>query len=171
MDRSTGTPLGFALVVLLAIGFGWALLGGGEHHTATALSSFGTSSSVSADFAAEQSQPALVWPQEMPEPMTNYVGRRVNAFGLRVTSVDADEGFWVEKDGRTAWIQILTPTESPYTVLPGQTVSLSGSVYPHDPQYPSEIFFCSDRQASANRLAEVPTHIAIKVDSLSLGTG
>ena len=149
MDRSTGTPLGFALVVLLAIGFGWALLGGGEHHTATALSSFGTSSSVSADFAAEQAQPALVWPQEMPEPMTNYVGRRVNAFGLRVTSVDADEGFWVEKDGRTAWIQILTPTESPYTVLPGQTVSLSGSVYPHDPRYPSEIFFCPDRQASA----------------------
>ena len=171
MDRSTGTPLGFALVVLLAIGFGWALLGGGEHHTATALSSFGTSSSVSADFAAEQAQPALVWPQEMPEPMTNYVGRRVNAFGLRVTSVDADEGFWVEKDGRTAWIEILTPTESPYTVLPGQTVSLSGSVYPHDPRYPTEIFFCPDRQASAARLAAVPTHIAIKVDSLSFGTG
>ena len=83
MDRSTGTPLGFALLVLLAIGFGWALLGGGEHHTAAALSSFGTSSSVSADFAAEQAQPALVWPQEMPEPMTNYgtAGQRVRPAG------------------------------------------------------------------------------------------
>ena len=171
MDRSTGTPLGFVLVVLLAIGFGWALLGHAEAHFGTALSSFGTSSSVSADYAAAQAQPALVWPQEMPEPMTNYVGRRVTAFGLRVTSVDADEGFWVEKDGRTAWIQILTSTESPYTVLPGQIVSLSGSVYPHDPRFPSEIFFCPDRQASASRLAAVPTHIAIKVESLSFGNG
>ena len=49
--------------------------------------------------------------------------------------MDADEGFWVEKDGRTAWIQILTSTESPYTVLPGQIVTLSGSVYPHDPRF------------------------------------
>ncbi len=171
MDRSTGTPLGFALLVLLAIGFGWALLGGGEHGGTATLSSYGTSSSASADFAAQQAQPALVWPQDMPEPMTSYVGRRVNAFGLRVTSVDADEGFWVEKDGRTAWIQILTSAESPYTVLPGQTVSLSGSVYPHDPRFPSEIFFCPDRQASANRLAAVPTHIAIKVESLSFGNG
>jgi hypothetical protein len=169
VDRSTGTPLGFALLVLLAIGLGWALLGGGEHHTDSALSSFGTSTTANADYAAAQAQPALVWPQEMPEPMKNYVGRRVNAFGLRVTSVDADEGFWVEKDGRTAWVQILTSTESPYTVLPGQTVSLSGSVYPHDPKFPSEIFFCPDRGASANRLAAVDTHIAIKVDSLSFG--
>jgi len=169
VDRSTGTPLGFVLVVLLAIGFGWALLG--HAHSGTALSSFGTTSSVSADYAAAQAEPALVWPQEMPEPMTNYVGRRVNAFGLRVTSVDADEGFWVEKDGRTAWIQILTSAESPYTVLPGQIVSLSGSVYPHKPDYPSQIFFCPDRQASANQLAAVPTHIAIKVESLSFGNG
>jgi len=103
--------------------------------------------------------------------MTNYVGRRVQAFGLQVMTVDADEGFWVSKDGRTAWIQILTPTESPYTVLPGQTVSLSGSVYPHDAQWPSQIFFCPDRQASESRLAGVPTHIAIKVESLSFGVG
>ena len=171
MDRSTGTPLGFVLVVLLAIGLGWALLGSGGHHADPSLSSFGTSSSVSADYAAAQAEPALVWPQDMPEPMTNYVGRRVNAFGLRVTSVDADEGFWVEKDGRKAWIEILTSTESPYTVLPGQIVSLSGSVYPHKPDYPSQIFFCPDRQASANQLAAVPTHIAIKVESLSLGVG
>ena len=60
MDRSTGTPLGFVLLVLLAIGFGWALLGHAEPHFGTALSSFGTSSSVSADYAAAQAQPALV---------------------------------------------------------------------------------------------------------------
>lgn len=168
MDRSTGTPLGFLLLVLLTLGFGWAMLGRGDHDPT--LSSFGTSIS-DADFAAAQAQEALVWPKDMPEPMTSYVGRRVQAFGLQVTSVDADEGFWVAKDGRTAWIQILTPAESPYAVLPGQTVSLNGSVYPHDAQWPSQIFFCPDRQASANRLAGVPTHIAIKVESLSFGIG
>ena len=56
-------------------------------------------------------------------------------------------------------------------MLPGQIVSLSGSVYPHDAQWPSQIFFCPDRQASESRLAGVPTHIAIKVESLSLGIG
>jgi hypothetical protein len=55
-------------------------------------------------------------------------------------------------------------------VLPGQTVSLTGSVYPHKRQWPSQIFFCPDRQESAARLAAVPTHIAIKVESLSIGT-
>ena len=116
MDRTTGTPLGAVLLVLLALGFGWALLG---RHDGTALSSFGTSMSDS-DFAAAQAQPVLVWPQDMPEPMTNYVGRRVQAFGLQVMTVDADEGFWVSKEGRTAWVQLETYTESPYTVKPGR---------------------------------------------------
>jgi hypothetical protein len=168
VDRRTGTPLGFALLVLLALGLGWAVMGGGGPAD-PALSSFGTSMS-EADIAARQAQEALVWPDQMSEPMSNYVGRRVMAAGLTVTSVDADEGFWVAKDGRRAWIQILTPTESPYTVLPGQTVSLMGSVYPHKPDWPSQIFFCPDRQTSANQLAGVDTHIAIKVESLSIGT-
>ena len=166
MDRSTGTPVGFVLLALLALGFGWAMLGRTDH--SPTLSGYGTTLS-SSEFAAEQAKEPLVWPEQMPEPMTNYVGRRVMASGLKVTSVDADEGFWVEKDGRTAWIQILTPTESPYTVLPGEMVTLSGSVYPHNPDWPSQIFFCPDRQASATRLSEVPTHIAIKVDSLDFG--
>jgi hypothetical protein len=166
VDRTTGTPVGIALVVLLALGLGWAVMG--SHTGDPSLSSFGTSMTES-DFAAAQAQEALVWPDQMPDPMTNYVGRRVMAAGLQVTSVDADEGFWVAKDGRRAWVQILTSTESPYTVLPGETVSLMGSVYPHKPGWPSQIFFCPDRQASANQLAGVDTHIAIKVESLSIG--
>ena len=98
--------------------------------------------------AAAQAQPALVWPDQMPEPMTNYVGRRVSAFGLKVTGVDADEGFWVQKGDRRAWVQLETSTESPYTVRVGDTVSLSGRVLPHDPNFPSQIMFCPDRTAS-----------------------
>jgi hypothetical protein len=167
VDRTTGTPLGAVLLVLLALGFGWALLG---RHDGMALSSFGTSISDS-DLAAAQAQPALVWPQDMPEPMTNYVGRRVQAFGLQVMTVDADEGFWVSKDGRTAWIQLETYTESPYTVKPGDVVSLNGTVLPHDDRFPSRLYFCADRQASASRLAQVPTHLAVRVDSLKFGVG
>ena len=168
MDRTTGTPLGAVLLVLLALGLGWALLG---RHDGLALSSFGTSSTSNPDFAAAQEQPALVWPQDMPEPMENYVGRRVQAFGLQVMSVDADEGFWVSKDGRTAWIQLETSTESPYTVKPGDVVSLNGTVLPHDSEFPSRVYFCADRQASATRLAGVPTHLAVRVDSLQFGVG
>jgi hypothetical protein len=169
MDRSTGTPWGVALLVLLLLGFGWALTGHRDHDDPV-LSSFGTSATAS-DFAAAQQQPVLVWPRDLPEPMTAYVGRRVMAAGLRVTSVDADEGFWVEQGGRTAWVQLETATESPYTVRPGDVVTLSGTVTAHDARFPSGLYFCPDRQASAGRLAQVPTHIAVGVDSLEFGIG
>ena len=159
--------LGFLLVVLLALMIGWAMSGG--HGTTPG--GYATSSMSQADLEAALAQPALVWPNDTPDPMTNYVGRRVQAFGLQVTSVDADEGFWVAKDGRSAWVQLQTSTESPYTVRPGDVVSLNGIVLPHDAQYPSGLYFCPDRQASAARLAEVPTHIAVKVQSLSFGVG
>jgi hypothetical protein len=95
----------------------------------------------------------------------------VNAFGLRVTGVDADEGFWVEKDGRRAWVQLQTLTESPYTVRVGDTVSLTGRVLPHSPDFPSKIFFCPGRNASATELSRQPEHLAVLVDSLKFGTG
>ena len=152
MDRTTGTPLGAVLLVLLALGFGWALLG---RHDGLALSGFGTSTTDS-DFAAAQAQPALVWPQDMPEPMTNYVGRRVQAFGLQVMTWTPTRASGCRRTAARPGSRSSTPTESPYTVLPGQIVSLSGSVYPHDAQWPSQIFFCPDRQASASRLAGVP---------------
>jgi hypothetical protein len=155
MDRSTGTPVGFALLLLLTVAFGWVAYDGySGHHHGTLLTGF-----------------RLVWPQDMPGPMTDYVGRRVTAAGLQVTTVDADEGFWVTKDGRKAWVQIETAAESPYTVRPGDVVSISGRVLPHDPNFPSQIFFCPDRQASAAALAKQPTHFAVRVDALSFGVG
>jgi hypothetical protein len=171
MDRSTGTPVGFALLLLFAVAFGWVVYDGHSGHHGSLLTSFRTSSESDAAMAAAQAQPALVWPQDMPGPMTDYVGRRVTAAGLQVTTVDADEGFWVTKDGRKAWVQIETAVESPYTVRPGDVVSISGRVLPHDPNFPSQIFFCPDRQASAAALSKQPTHFAVRVDALSFGVG
>ena len=58
-------------------------------------------------------------------------------------------------------------------MLPGEVVSLSGSVYPARRAVPvADLYFCPDRQASAVAAGPgVPTHIAIKVESLSLGIG
>ena len=171
MDRSTGTPVGFALLLLFAVAFGWVALDGHTGHGGDAVLAGFRSSSAQTGTATAPSQPALVWPNDMPGPITDYVGRRVSAFGLRVTTVDADEGFWVTKDGRRAWIQLETATESPYTVRPGDTVSFSGRVLPHDPNFPSQIYFCPDRDASAAELSRQPTHFAVRVDALSFGVG
>jgi hypothetical protein len=165
MDRSTGTPLGFALLLFFVIAFGW-VVSGGRGDGSTALATFSSSGQ-----AAAQAQPALVWPTEMPGPITDYVGRRVTANGLRVTSVDADEGFWVTKGDQRAWIQIETFAESPYTVRPGDVVSLSGRVLPHDPDFPSQVYFCPGLDASAAELSRAPTHFAVRVESVSFGVG
>ena len=172
MDRSTGTPLGFALLLLFVFAFGWVVYDahGHQHEAGTATPTLATYRSP-AELAAAQAQPALVWPDGMPEPMTNYEGRRVSAFGLKVTSVDANEGFWVQKGNRRAWIQLETSTESPYTVRAGDVVSLSGRVLPHDPNFPSQIMFCPDRTVSRQELSRTPTHLAVRVDALSFGTG
>jgi hypothetical protein len=176
MDRSTGTPLGFALLLLFAVAFGWVVWGG-HPHFATAQADPALANFSTADLRAAAAEPALDWPKDMAEPMTNYVGRRVNAFGLTVTGVDADEGFWVQKDNRRAWVQLAEPVvgqrppESPYTVRVGDVVSLSGTVYPHDPNYPSKIYFCPGHFTSANELSRAPTHLAVKVDALKFGTG
>jgi hypothetical protein len=170
MDRNTGTPVGFALLLTLVVAFGWVVWGGHRHSVGSGDASLASYASAG-DLAAAQAQPALVWPDAMPEPMTSYVGRRVSAFGLKVTSVDADEGFWVQKGNRRAWIQLQTATESPYTVRVGDTVSLSGQVLTHNPDFPSQIFFCPDRYASRAELSNVPTHLAVRVDALSFGVG
>jgi hypothetical protein len=165
MDRSTGTPLGFALLLLFAYAFGWVAWNGhGALDGNPALASFRAQN-------ADQAEPALVWPNGMPQPLQSYEGLRVNAFGLRVTGVDADEGFWVEKSGRRAWVQLQTLTESPYTVRVGDTVSLTGRVLPHSPDFPSKIFFCPGRTVSATELSRQPEHLAVLVDSLKFGTG
>ena len=167
MERS-GTPVGFALLFLFALAFGWVAFGGlGAHGTDPVLASYSPER-----IAAARAQPPLVWPDGLSGPLTDQVGRRVTADGLRVTSVDADEGFWIEKNGREAWIQLAEPVpgerppESPYSVEVGDVVSLSGSVSVHEPNYPGRIFFCPGRDASSDRLANAGVHLAVAIEDL-----
>lgn len=170
MERNTGTPLGFALLLVFAFAFGWVVYDGHGGHDGLSLASFGSRS-------AQQSR-TLEWPQQMPGPITDYVGDTIVANGLTVTSVDADEGFWVVKNGQRAWVQILTtngrpPAESPQHVSVGQVWSLRGTVKTHDRNFPSTIYFCTgpEKDRSARELSAVPTHIAVAVEFLSPGYG
>jgi hypothetical protein len=167
MERS-GTPVGFALLLLFALAFGWVAFDDRfERNPGAVLTSYD-----SASIAAAQAQPPLVWPDDVAGPLTDHVGRRVTADGLRVTSVDADEGFWVEKNGRQAWIQLAEPVagerppESPYRVEVGDVVSMSGSVYPHEANYPSRIYFCPNRDASFTRVSDAGVHLAVAIEDL-----
>ncbi len=171
MERS-GTPLGFALLFLFALAFGWVAYDGRYGRGAEPVLASSSSTATSANIAAAQAQPPLAWPDDVSGPLTDHVGRRVTADGLRVTSVDADEGFWVEKNGRQAWIQLAEPVagerppESPYRVEVGDVVSMSGSVYPHEANYPTRIYFCPDRDASSTRVADAGVHLAVAIEDL-----
>ena len=164
MDRSAGAPLGFALLLLFALAFGVVVAQRGDRSGVVL-----TSSPSASEVDARASQPTLVWPDGMPGPLNDYVGRTVTASGLSVVSTDADEGFWVTAGDRRAWVQLQTVTESPFTVRPGDVVSFTGRVVPHDPAFPSQVYFCPDRDASATALAQEPTHLAVRLDEFSVG--
>lgn len=61
-------------------------------------------------------------------PLDN-LGRPVDAVGVLVLSVPADEGFWVgPDDGHRLFVHLSGRGESPQTVRPGDRVSFTGSV-------------------------------------------
>ena len=79
----------------------------------------------------------------MPTPvatvLTQQIGQQVSMNRMHVAAVPADEGFWVNSDHGRMWVQIDTAYESPYDVDAGDTVSLSGRVVAHDPDFPGQV--------------------------------
>ena len=171
MERSAGTPLGWAILFLFAVAFGWVAIDGATGRDGLTLLSFGAD-------PARQNRAPLSWPDGMPNALATYEGQEVTASGLTVTGVDADEGFWVEKNGKRAWIQLAEPNplstarppESPYTVRVGDVVSLTGRVVPHEANYPSRIYFCTESgpgyRKSFDDVAAARVHLAVEVDEL-----
>ena len=68
--------------------------------------------------------------------LAEQVGQQVTMNGVLVTSVPADEGFWVDSDHGRMWVQIDTVRESPYDVDAGDTVSFTGQVVAHNQNFP-----------------------------------
>jgi RNA polymerase sigma factor (sigma-70 family) len=67
--------------------------------------------------------------------LADLAGQRVQARGVRVLAVPADEGFWVgDSQGRRVWVQLRTGQgrESPVGVRPGQRLTFTALVVRND---------------------------------------
>jgi len=67
--------------------------------------------------------------------LADLAGQRVQARGVRVLAVPADEGFWVgDSEGRRVWVQLRTGQgrESPVGVRPGQRLTFTALVVRND---------------------------------------
>jgi RNA polymerase sigma factor (sigma-70 family) len=60
-------------------------------------------------------------------PLSRYAGTTVQARGVRVQQVTADEGFWVGTSARDrVWVQLTGTRESGFRVEPGHNVAFTG---------------------------------------------
>jgi hypothetical protein len=99
------------------------------------------------------------------EHLDDVVGRRVVADHAEVESVPGDEGFWVVTGGETAWVQLSTAGESPYTVRAGDRVSFTGDVVAHGADFAQRPEFSG---IDAQRLVDAKAHIEVPVGGLSI---
>lgn len=99
--------------------------------------------------------------------LTGYVGEEAIADGVSVLSVPADEGFWVGTgDNDRVWVQLIGVGESPYTVLPGDTVLFTGEVVAHGADFPGSV--CVGTNQGSDLLAAQGAHIEVPMDELTL---
>lgn len=75
-------------------------------------------------------QPAAAAPPAPPPARTDVV-----AIQARVTSVPADEGFWIAQPGGRAWVQLTGAGESGQRIRPGQIVTFSARRKAHEPGF------------------------------------
>jgi hypothetical protein len=95
-------------------------------------------------------------------------GRRAVAWDARVLSVPADEGFWIGTGGgNRVWVQLTgPPPESPYTVLPGDTVSFTARFVPNGRRFAARVGV--DAAEGSGRLTRQGQHLDVTKRTLSL---
>jgi serine/threonine-protein kinase RsbT len=65
-----------------------------------------------------------------------FAGQRVEASGVQVLGVPADEGFWVGSGpDRRVWVALEDSGESPVDISPGQRLDFVGTLVPNPPGY------------------------------------
>jgi hypothetical protein len=97
--------------------------------------------------------------------LRQQIGQPITMNNLYVSSVPADEGFWVDSDHGRMWVQIETAIESPYDVDAGDTVNFSGRVVAHGPEFPAQVGVTSGE--GATDLAGAGAHISIPLNGLA----
>jgi hypothetical protein len=156
-DESRGLHVGWLLLLVLLLGIGLVRCGDGADAPDDAAPD---------DVAAGD---AVLLDAATAGDLASLAGQRVAAFGIRVHSVPADEGFWVAAGAELVWVQLLTGGESPYTVRAGGTVSFTGSVVAHDAGFPARVG--ATEPTDAQRLTAQGAHVAVDVDALRFAVG
>jgi RNA polymerase sigma factor (sigma-70 family) len=131
MERRRLTAL-----VPFAIGTGWLrkLAGAARDHPAGTGTAVVTVAGVAVIAVVQLGRPALpclgdVRPQDR-------VGEEVRICGMRVSSVPADEGFWViAGDSDRIWVLLTGAGESPFRVRAGQRLEFAGRIVGHDESF------------------------------------
>lgn len=97
--------------------------------------------------------------------LAQRVGQQMTLNGVRVTSVPADEGFWVDTDLGSVWVQIDTVRESPYEVDPGDVVNVTGTVLRHGQDFPAQVGVTALEGGS--ELAAAGAHLEIPLNGIT----
>lgn len=97
------------------------------------------------------------------------VGQQTTMNAMLVVEVPADEGFWVDSDHGRIWVQIETTTESWYDVDVGDTVSFTGRVVAHGPDFAAQVGVTA-AEGSAD-LTTAGAHVTIPLNALTFPSG
>jgi hypothetical protein len=125
---------------------------------------------VSAAVAAVALLVAVIWALVAPrqydiDDLTDAVGRQVIVDDAEVESVPGDEGFWITGHDDSAWVQLKTAGESPFTVRAGDRVSFTGVVVAHGADFAERPEFS---EVDARRLIDAGAHIEVPVGDVKL---
>ncbi|MDP9209898.1 MAG: sigma-70 family RNA polymerase sigma factor [Actinomycetota bacterium] len=100
-------------------------------------------------------------------PLSRYAGTTVQARGVRVQQVAADEGFWVGTSERDrVWVQLTGTRESGFRVEPGHKATFAGRMVENSGNF-SERAGLTPREG-AGLLKQQGYHIEVRADRLRL---
>ncbi|HEX9991976.1 MAG TPA: sigma-70 family RNA polymerase sigma factor [Acidimicrobiales bacterium] len=94
-----------------------------------------------------------------PDELAAFAGHRVEASGVQVLGVPADEGFWVGSGpDRRIWVALEGTGESPVEISPGQRLDFVGTLVANPPGYARSLGLSPADQAALTAAAH---HVAV----------
>jgi RNA polymerase sigma factor (sigma-70 family) len=100
-------------------------------------------------------------------PLSRYAGTTVQARGVRVQQVAADEGFWVGASERDrVWVQLTGTRESGFRVEPGHKVTFTGRVVRNSGNFTQRAGLTP--REGAGLLEQQGYHIEVRADRVRL---
>ncbi|HEX9994017.1 MAG TPA: sigma-70 family RNA polymerase sigma factor [Acidimicrobiales bacterium] len=100
-----------------------------------------------------------------PDELEAFAGHRVEASGVQVLGVPADEGFWVGSGpDRRIWVALEGTGESPVDISPGQRLDFVGTLVRNPPGYAQSLGLPPADQAA---LTAATHHIAVPFQAVT----